>query len=538
MKKITFLLFVVFFIIKVNAQNWNEITKVVASDRAAYDQFGWCVSNTGNYAIVGANWEDEDANGGNTIGNAGAAYIFERDAYGNWNQTQKIVASVREICDEFGCSVSISGNYAIIGAKLEDEDATEGNPKSNSGSSYIFERDSSGDWNQVQKIIAFDRDTGDYFGFSVCINGNFAIVGSYYESEDTYGGNTLNGAGSAYIFEKGVSGYWNQVQKIVACDRDAGDYFGGTVSISANYAIVGAGGEDEDALGGNTFTSSGSAYIFERDTSGNWTQIQKIVASDRATGDNFGASLSIYGNYIIVGAQDDDEDASGSNTLYNSGSAYIFERDSNGYWNEVQKIVASDRNTEAFFGRVSISDKYAVVGAPGGNKDANGGNYLSNAGSAYIFKRGVSGNWNQVQKIVASDRDSWDIYAATVSISGNSIIVATYAESEDATGGNTMISAGSAYFYEFGTIGISENDIGSSFIVHPNPTTGIITVDLGKIYPEIEIGVRNILGQLILSRSFKTAKMVDLEINEVSGLYFIEMKTKEGLITVVKVLKE
>jgi hypothetical protein len=117
----------------------------------------------------------------------------------------------------------------------------------NSGSAYVFERDTSGVWNQVQKIVASDRQNTDYFGASVSISGDHAIVGAFYENHDTTGGNAMNNSGSAYLFERDNSGVWNEVQKIVASDREALDEFGISVSISGEFAVVGARFEDEDA---------------------------------------------------------------------------------------------------------------------------------------------------------------------------------------------------------------------------------------------------------------------------------------------------
>jgi len=419
------------------AQSWNEVQKIVASDRDTSDQFGRFVSISGNYAIVGAYSEDEDAAGGSPMSDAGSAYMFERDGGGNWNQVQKIVASDRAVGDQFGLSVSISGNYAIVGAWQEDPGGI-----SNAGSAYVFERDGGGNWNEVQKIEASDRAVDDWFGSSVSISDTYAIVGAFFEDHNAAGGSFMDAAGSAYVFERDGGGSWNQVQKIVASDRFAGDFFGNSISISGNYAIVAA------ALADGFF---GSAYVFERDGGGNWNQVQKIFASDRAWNDVFGGTVSISGNYAIVGAYLEDEDPAGGSTLDRAGSAYVFERNGGGTWNQVQKIVASDRAVDDRFGvSVSISDSHAIVGAYWEDHDAAGGSWMDFAGSAYVFERDVSGNWNQVQKIVASDRAADDWFGRSVSISGSYAIVGAYQEDHDVAGGSPMSLAGSAYLFEWG----------------------------------------------------------------------------------------
>ena len=188
--------------------------------------------------------------------------MFERNGVGVWNEVQKLVASDRDSIDGFGNSVSISGDYALVGAFREDEDALDLNTLNQSGSAYIFERNGVGVWNEAQKLVASDRDSIDSFGYHVSISGDYAIIGATGEDEDVSGLNTLLGAGSAYKFERNVGGSWNEVQKLVASDRASGDFFGVSVAISDDYAIIGAVGEDEDTAGLNTLSFAGSVYIF------------------------------------------------------------------------------------------------------------------------------------------------------------------------------------------------------------------------------------------------------------------------------------
>ena len=167
------------------------------------------------------------------------AYIFERSSAGAWQQVQKLISSDRQSYDEFGRSVSIDGNYAIVGAYQEDHDTTGTSSSTttangyaiSAGAAYIFEHSSAGTWQQVQKLISSDRQSYDEFGRSVSIDGNYAIVGAYQEDHDTTGTSSstttaneyADVAGAAYIFERSSAGAWQQVQKLVANDRQPFD---------------------------------------------------------------------------------------------------------------------------------------------------------------------------------------------------------------------------------------------------------------------------------------------------------------------------
>ncbi len=396
------------------AQSWNQIVKVTAqnndgsSARSASDEYGLSVSISGDYAIVGAYREAEDANGLNTVELTGAAYILYNDA-GNWVQVKKITAPVREFADNFGNSVSISGDYAIVGAHQEDEDMLEANTLFDAGSAYIFKKDQggTGNWGLLKKITASTRDVQDRFGYSVSINGNYAIVSAYLEDDDVNETNTLENSGSAYIFQmdQGGTDNWGQVKKITASARGIVDWFGFSVSISGDYAVVGANFEDEDTLETNSLDASGSAYIFKKDQGGanNWGQLKKITASVRTDGANFGRSVSIDGDYAIVAAY--------------QKPAYIFKKDQGGAdnWGLVKQTASG-----AF--SVALSGGYAIVGE---------------SGSAYFFKedQGGADNWGQTQKVTGSGN-----FGFAVSISGEFSIVGAYSDD----------GSGSAYFFKLG----------------------------------------------------------------------------------------
>ncbi|MEX1187608.1 MAG: T9SS type A sorting domain-containing protein [Bacteroidia bacterium] len=478
---VSLIIFLLYFSTGVRAQDWDGIIKAVASDRATNDFFGWSVAISGDYAIVGAFNEDEDASGGATLSAAGSAYIFKHTG-GVWTEQQKIVASDRGVSDNFGRSVSMSGDYAIVGAHLEDEDASGGATIGQTGSAYIFKR-TGAVWTETQKIVASDRATNDYFGYSVAISGDYAIVGAYRESQDASGGATLSTAGSAYIFKQ-TGGIWAQQQKIVAADRAASDQFSINVAISGDYAIVGANFEDEDVSGGATLSAAGSAYIFKQ-SAGVWAQQQKIVAADRGVSDNFGIQVAISGDYAIVGADQEDEDTFGGATLSAAGSAYIYKQ-TGGVWAQQQKIVATDRGAGDNFGfSVGIDGNYAIVGAWAEDHNASGGAAMADAGSAYIFRQ-TGEVWAQQQKIVAPDRGAGDRFSYNgIAINGYHVIVGAYAEDHDVSGGATLSAAGSVYFFcsnvWTGNINTDWSTAGNWCGTVPISTTNVIIPPLADI---------------------------------------------------------
>ena len=335
--------------------SWRQLAKLIALDEAAGDQFGYSVAISGDLVIVGARGDDD---GGSA---SGSAYIFDRSA--GWSQIAKLTASDAERGDEFGYSVAISGNLAVVGARLDRDGGSA------SGAGYVF--DGSTGWDQVTKLTASDAAANDQFGTSVAISGDLAIVGAPGDRDDG------PDSGSAYLFD-GSTG-WSQIAKLTASDAAAVDRFGTSVAINGDLAIVGAPLDDD---GG---PDSGSAYLFDASTG--WGEVAELTASDAGRGDEFGYSVAIGDDVAIVGAWDDDDVGSAS------GSAYLF--DGSTGWGQIAKLTASDAGRGDEFGySVAISGDLAVAGA---RLDDDSG---SASGSAYVFDRSIG--WNLVAKLTES----------------------------------------------------------------------------------------------------------------------------------------
>lgn len=381
-------------------------SKIQAADNQADDRFGQTVAINGDTAIVGAQNEDTGA------ANAGAAYIFER-VNGAWVQKQKLQALDKGTGDLFGRSVAISGETIIIGASSK---SFTGAPAA--GAVYIFEREN-GVWVEKQRLDPRDKATNDSFGISVAISGTTAMIGAHRKVtagdnsgavyvfkridgiwfqtqrlltsdlavDDLLGlpiavsGNwaifgTPNKAGvvirsgAAYVFESvsaGVTDVWIERQKLVLDDAAHSDYFGISVCMQGDRAVIGAIGRANDN------GTEGAAYVYQREN-GVWTQKQKLTAIDDNVVLRFGNAVALSGPALVVGA---------TGTFANgiqAGAAYIFEKE-NDTWVQKQKLQPHNIEANDSFGTsAAISGDAAIVGATG--EDTGG----SNAGAAYIFE--------------------------------------------------------------------------------------------------------------------------------------------------------
>jgi len=341
--------------------NWGEVKKLTASDAQASEFFGYSVAIDGDYIVVGAHQEIE-------VIQRGAAYIYNRNSGGqdNWGEVKKLTASDAQSNDFFGCSVGISGDYVVVGANRVDGAGTD------RGAAYIYGRNFGGadNWGEVVKLTASSPEDFAYYGDSVSISGDHVVVGAYYEDS----GGTNRGAAYVYNRDNGGADAWGEATKLTASDAADFDEFGYSVNIDGDYVIVGAWRK----AGVWPISLAGAAYIFGRDSGGadNWGEVAKLTASDAETNDHFGNSVSISGDYIIIGVSQK------NNSGTRQGAAYIYARNHGGAdnWGEVIKLTASDAGDEDLFGNaVSISGDYAVVGAFW----KNGGG--TDRGAIYIF---------------------------------------------------------------------------------------------------------------------------------------------------------
>jgi uncharacterized cupin superfamily protein len=428
--KLTFLIVFLLFAANTYAQSWNEVIRVTASKPDGGNKFGGSVSIFGDWAIVGAPYNGLDENESDYERYAGSAYIFKKDTQGNWTQTQKICGAKRYSDQFFGCSVSISDKYIIVGAfgkGLTNPKQTYAAFKEKAGAAYIFEKNSAGVWKESQRLTASEIGFEYKFGYSVSISGEYAIVGA--DRSKTY---LVNGA--AFIFERKADGTWTEVQKLAPTNGEKYDEFGQNVCISGNYALVGA---QKFVVGETNYV--GAVHVYERSSKGTWKEAQRLTASDMTRKNHFGESISISGDYIVVGAY-------GSKTKeVSKGAAYIFKKSSKGKWKESQKLIASNGLSDDSFGTsVSMSGKYLVIGAEGCDVGAK----LKDAGSAYVFELSSEGSWQEIKTITASDAVSKDNFGASVCLSGKNLIVGAMEKNHYLSDGSHYPGAGACYMFK------------------------------------------------------------------------------------------
>jgi hypothetical protein len=413
----------------------SEVKKLTASDTADEDRFGYSVAVSGDTVIVGAYVEDGAVGGTDR----GAAYIFERNKPTTdwWGEVRKLQYSDPQDNAQFGYSVAISGDTAIVGAPYQDDvGGTNCVTGEDCGQAFLFSRNrgAADNWGEVRVVSALDAAPGERFGHSVAISGDTAIVGAPYAD----GSSTDSGA--VYIFERNNGGgdNWGQQRMVTIAGAANYDWFGYSVAISGDTAVVGALGEDG---AGGVDADRGAAYVLRRNLGGAnyWNWAERLTAYVAEDGDQFGYSVAISGDTIVVGAKGEDG-AGGAGA--DRGAAYLFERNEDGAdsWGQVKKLTAADpENNDNLGESVAISVDTVVVGAPY-NDGAS-----SNSGAAYVFERNEGGadSWGQANKLVASDAQTNDHFGNSVAISGDTLVVG--APWED--GLNPNSNRGAAYVY-------------------------------------------------------------------------------------------
>ncbi len=414
--------------------------KLLATDGEQLDTFGYSCAMTSVAGIASETASialvgiPYDIVG--TIVNKGSVNIYKRSSTSAWTFEGKLVANDGATNDYFGASVSVFGDTAVVGAPGDDTGTVFDH-----GSAYVFTRTAAGVWTQTAKLVASDGAGGDVFGSAAAIT-NTAIATATSGDlivigawADDFG--TVVEQGSAYIFKKSTSGVWAQEGKFwaVGADGAANEYFGSAVAAYGDRAVLGCPGDDISGA-----VDRGSAYIWKRASSGAWSQEAKIVAGDGAGGDAFAGSLAISADSIIAGAANDD-----FSTVADRGSAYVFVL-SGTTWTQQAKIVAADGLANDRFGAaVGISGTSAIVTASNDDGVAGSGTTSwTDLGAAYLFER-VGTLWGEKYRFTAADGQGGKFFGRSASMWGRYAVIGAPG---DDIGTPLRQDQGSAYVFE------------------------------------------------------------------------------------------
>lgn len=332
---------------------WSQQAYLKPSTMEANDRFAWELDISGDTIVVSALGESSNATGvngdqsDNSEPGAGAVYVFSRTGT-TWSQSAYLKASNAEAGDSFGVSVSISGDTIAVGASGEDSpaagvDADQGNDPLYGayGAAYVFVRNA-GTWTQ-EAYIKPSVVGQDGFGAAVSVSGDTLAVGAPSDNSNATGvngnqfDNSLNRAGAAYAFHRNGS-TWTEEAYLKPSNTSALKDFGSRLAASDNMVVVGVEREDSSGVGvdgtdrGLTSDSieSGSAFVYTRNA-GNWSQFAYLKASNAFKNSDFGFSVAISGDAVLIGAALENSDSTGVNGdqfphgANGSGSAYLFD---------------------------------------------------------------------------------------------------------------------------------------------------------------------------------------------------------------------
>jgi hypothetical protein len=482
-----------------SAEDFALYTYVKATNTDAGDQFGSSIAMWGNTLVVGAKSEDSNSQGidgdqtNNSSNATGAIYIYEKNANDGWDFQTYLKPSTPDSNKFFGRSVATSNNriavatyVPVLGLNGPAVSRIEEYRKNESNSWEFFsaiESPTRESWLPLQNYNAFGKD--------IVLSDKFTVVGFAGEESSTSG---INGdssaifdtptdptAGAVYIYS--TQGEVSLDSYIKASNTGALDLFGYSIALSGNTLAVGAPGEGSSATGvngnqtDNSATKSGAVYIFTYDSNSGWSQQAYIKASNTDAGDQFGSSVSLSGDTLIVGAigEDGSSEDLADNLKLQSGAAYVFTRDELSTWSQQAYLKPFSFDVELLAGAfaggfgldVFITGDTAIISEPISKTGGSGGIFRADeaidddltvlekfkSGAAYIFTRDNANQWIKQYYLKAPNIDSGDVFSINLSSYGNNIALSASGEDSSAVfneGGesdNSADDAGAAYIY-------------------------------------------------------------------------------------------
>ena len=308
----------------------------------------------------------------------GYVYVYRKDVGGEWTEVQRLEASNSANGDHFGRSLAQTGNHLLVGSTTLE-------------TVYVFENDASGAWRETQKLQASDGTDGDYIGRLAAVGGDNVLMATWAHAE---------GRGAVYVFHRDNStGRWSESAKLMGSDIEPNDWFGMSLAIEGDVALIGSPRKD-----GNT----GAVYVFRLEETGAWTEQAKLTGAGTAPNSRFGSSVALRAGRAFIGAATHQQ---GVGTAF----AYTFDEDS-GEWEPGPTLKPFDGGTPGtqFGASVYYGEDEVWIGAPGAS---------GFEGRIYAMTQDATGEWTNATKMSAGELNGGDQFGGTFAVRGDVAVV-------------------------------------------------------------------------------------------------------------------
>lgn len=421
------------------AQNHTTLTRTATHE---HEHYGWSVDATNDWVVVGSPHSNV-----NSVPKAGKVDIYQEIENGVWDLNQSIVDSAASAYMNFGQSVAIFGNYIAVGATGTVKDGPH------SGMVILFHYNGT-NWEQVNEFTCPNSKAYQWFGNALAMNKKYLVIGAYK------GDGENPGSGEVYVVENYSLGN-AEIKSLATSSQIKGDHFGFSIAINdANDIVVGAPDTD------GAYNSSGAAYTFIKDN-GTWTQVDSLGMDTEAISDQFGISVGINKESLVVGS------LIGDGIKRNTGVVISFEK-FNGNWTKNGTIRLDDGDLNDYFGAcLDLDSSNLIIGAP----KVDG--VQKNSGACYVYEFSA-GSWNLFETIIEDTVNVHNYFGTKVALAGEDFVVTSQLNDVNNT------DAGEVYIVDEEDLNSIHNITASiSTEAFPMPVMEQVTIKYGLVKSEV-----------------------------------------------------
>ncbi|WP_197275391.1 T9SS type A sorting domain-containing protein [Nonlabens sp. YIK11] len=511
---------------QLQSQSFILQQKLIQPDPFAGDNYGNSIDVTGDLMIIGDPSDYNDLAGSFTTFTSGAAYIYRRDTDGIWNFEQKLVFPNRPRQVDYGYEVEIDGDYAFVSAIFGDFSTSE-EQLLDPGNLFIYKfNDQTTTWDLWQSLEAPVRETRAYYGMDFSYQNGTLIVGESWQTRDPNNpGAAVNAAGVVHVYNlNSGSGKFELVQSLVAPDRSPQAAFGYSVDFDGDKLIIGAARERHE-INGQAINLGGSSYYYQKDASGIFNFVQKIVPDNVASGDFYGLTTTISADLMAVSAPFKNITNS-SGTWFKQGLVYLYKYDTvTNSWSEIEQITTTSLGGNMWYGHDMDLEGNRLVVSSYQDRFMGPSGFLTPAGAFWLHELSTDGtvvNSSQVSALDQNPSSFVSEFGYSCAISGNIVVVGAPDNEYDLNDDFTNEESGAAFVYKLDQTAGSRESVTPAISIYPNPAKSTLNVNAETDF--FSYSIQDLTGKEVLQgknhRSMEAIPLDDLA----SGLYFINVE--------------